>query len=102
MSWATQQPRTPPASPRPSRCSIAAAASRGRPRTTTPPNHHGSKPSGASLSILSTQKDVPTNRAFKPLLQPARYKGAHGGRGSGKSHFFAEMLIDDCLLEYGM
>ena len=30
-----------------------------------------------------------------PLLSPARYKGAHGGRGSGKSHFFAECLVDD-------
>ncbi len=38
-------------------------------------------------------------RAFKPLLEPARYKGAHGGRGSGKSHFFAEMLIAKCLQE---
>ena len=32
-------------------------------------------------------------RSFAPLLKPARYKGAHGGRGSGKSHFFAELLI---------
>ncbi len=32
-------------------------------------------------------------RSFAPLLAPARYKGAHGGRGSGKSHFFAEMLV---------
>lgn len=32
-------------------------------------------------------------RKFAPLLPPARYKGAHGGRGSGKSHFFAEMLV---------
>ena len=30
---------------------------------------------------------------FEPLLKPARYKGAHGGRGSGKSWFFAERLI---------
>ncbi len=30
---------------------------------------------------------------FEPLLQPARYLGAHGGRGSGKSWFFAERLI---------
>ena len=36
-------------------------------------------------------------RAFKPLLEPARYKGAHGGRGSGKSHFFAELLVARCL-----
>jgi phage terminase large subunit len=43
--------------------------------------------------ILSPQ--VP--RALAPLLQPARYKGAHGGRGSGKSHFFAEMMIARCV-----
>ena len=24
-------------------------------------------------------------------------KGAHGGRGSGKSHFFAERMIEECL-----
>ncbi len=30
---------------------------------------------------------------FKPLWQQTRYKGAHGGRGSGKSHAFAEMLV---------
>lgn len=35
--------------------------------------------------------------SFVPLLRPARYKGAHGGRGSGKSHFFAELLIARCL-----
>jgi len=34
-----------------------------------------------------------TGRKFRPLLDPARYKGAHGGRGSGKSHFFAELLV---------
>lgn len=44
-----------------------------------------------------TQLDIPTARAFRPLLQQSRYKGAHGGRGSGKSHFFAGLLIDDCL-----
>lgn len=42
-----------------------------------------------------------TARVFKPLLEPSRYKGAHGGRGSGKSHFFAEKLIEDCLAEPG-
>lgn len=30
-----------------------------------------------------------------PLLQPARYKGIHGGRGSGKSHFFAELWLEE-------
>ena len=32
-------------------------------------------------------------RSFAPFLKPARYKGAYGGRGSGKSHFFAELLV---------
>lgn len=36
-----------------------------------------------------------TARVFKPLLQPSRYKAAFGGRGSGKSHFFAELLVRD-------
>lgn len=36
---------------------------------------------------------------FEPLWKPARYKGVYGGRGSGKSHFFAEMLILRCYSE---
>lgn len=39
-----------------------------------------------------------TAEVFEPLLVPARYKGAHGGRGSGKSHFFAENLIETHLM----
>lgn len=46
-----------------------------------------------------TQLTIQTPRAFKPLLADARYKGAHGGRGSGKSHFFAEYIIEKCLIE---
>lgn len=38
---------------------------------------------------------------FAPLLKPARYKGAYGGRGSGKSHFFASALIEEHLAERG-
>lgn len=41
--------------------------------------------------------EIKTAEVFEPLLQPARYKGAYGGRGSGKSHFFAEMLVEDSL-----
>lgn len=44
---------------------------------------------------------IPTAPVFEPLLRPARYKGAWGGRGSGKSHNFADNLIDDCLREPG-
>lgn len=29
-----------------------------------------------------------------PLLAPRRYKGAFGGRGSGKSHFFAGLMVE--------
>lgn len=45
---------------------------------------------------------IETAPVFEPLLGPARYKGAWGGRGSGKSHFFAESLIDDSLYERGL
>lgn len=39
--------------------------------------------------------EIATAEAFEPLLDPARYKGAHGGRGSGKSHFFAGLLVEE-------
>lgn len=45
---------------------------------------------------------IETPRVFAPLLAPARYKGAFGGRGSGKSHFFAEMVVVDSLRERGL
>src|SRR5690242_14214279 len=44
---------------------------------------------------------IPTAPVFRPLLHPARYKGAYGGRGSGKSHFFAELLVEECLRNPG-
>lgn len=48
------------------------------------------------MSILKMQ--VP--RWAKPLLLPARYKGAYGGRGSGKSHFFAELVVRQHVLDH--
>lgn len=33
----------------------------------------------------------------KPLRKPARYKGSSGGRGSGKSHFFAEEAVEEMV-----
>jgi phage terminase large subunit len=36
---------------------------------------------------------------LRPLHKPARYKGAHGGRGGGKSHFFAQEIVIRCLAE---
>ena len=41
-------------------------------------------------------------RAFLPLDKPARYKGAYGGRGSGKSHDRAEALIEDAICIPGL
>jgi phage terminase large subunit len=34
-----------------------------------------------------------------PLLEPSRYKGAWGGRGSGKSHMFAELMIEAHIID---
>lgn len=49
--------------------------------------------------MSSQTLQIETPRAYLPLLTPKRYKGAHGGRGSGKSHFFAEMAIERCIIE---
>lgn len=43
------------------------------------------------MSILK----IPTAKIFEPLLQPARYKGVYGGRGSGK------LLVWDKVLGLG-
>lgn len=51
-----------------------------------------------ALSVLA----IPTAEVFAPLLEPARDKGAWGGRGSGKSHFFAGLMIEDSLAEPGI
>lgn len=45
--------------------------------------------------------NLPTAAVFEPLLEPARYKAAWGGRGSGKSHFYGEHLIEECMAEPG-
>jgi phage terminase large subunit len=42
--------------------------------------------------------NIDTPEVFLPLLSAARYLGAWGGRGSGKSHFFAEMLIERSIM----
>jgi phage terminase large subunit len=50
---------------------------------------------------LTRSLAIPTPRVFLPLLGPSRYKGVFGGRGSGKSHFFAEALVEDSLTAPG-
>ena len=37
-----------------------------------------------------------------PLLQPSRYKGASGGRSSGKSHFYAELAVEEMVCDPGL
>ena len=44
---------------------------------------------------------IETARIFEPLLKPSRYKGAWGGRGSGKSHYMAGAVVEYCLLHPG-
>jgi phage terminase large subunit len=38
---------------------------------------------------------------FEPLIHPSRYKAAYGGRGSGKSHFFATWMVLECYRKPG-
>lgn len=47
---------------------------------------------------MTTELVIETPRVFRPLLESARYKGAYGGRGSGKSHFFAELAVERSLM----
>jgi phage terminase large subunit len=42
---------------------------------------------------------VETAPVFAPLLDAARYKGAEGGRGSGKSRFFAGLMVEENIAE---
>jgi phage terminase large subunit len=51
---------------------------------------------------VSSTLRIPTAEVFRPLYQPSRYKGAWGGRGSGKSHDRAGALVDDSLYEKGL
>ena len=43
--------------------------------------------------------EIKTPRWCLPLLTPNRFKGGKGGRASGKSHFFAEMAIEESIMD---
>lgn len=47
-----------------------------------------------AVSVEAPTLRIETPRAFSPLLTPARYKGAHGGRGSAKSWSFAASVLE--------
>ncbi len=42
---------------------------------------------------MSSSREIEIADVFLPLLMPRRYKGAYGGRGSGKSWFWAEQVV---------
>lgn len=48
--------------------------------------------------LMGRSVDIPIVEKLLPMLEPSRYKGLHGGRGGMKSHFFAEMLVERCLI----
>lgn len=43
--------------------------------------------------------NIETARVYAPLLKPARYKAAYGGRGSGKSHFFGDLWLEENIAD---
>jgi phage terminase large subunit-like protein len=49
------------------------------------------------MALSPRELRIKTAPVFEPFLRPSRYKGAHGGRGSGKSHFFAELAVERCI-----
>jgi len=46
-----------------------------------------------------TSLRIQVAEAFEPLEGPHRYIGAHGGRGSGKSHYFGERWLRENIAE---
>lgn len=48
---------------------------------------------------MKTTLQIQTPRVYLPLLGRSRYKGAHGGRASAKSHFFGELLIERSIMQ---
>jgi len=47
----------------------------------------------------TVELDIRTPAWAVPLLEPMRFKGASGGRSSGKSHFFAEAAVEEMVCD---
>ncbi len=54
------------------------------------------------MSTSNGRLQIDVAPVFEPLLEPSRYKGAHGGRGSGKSQFYADAVIIRALSQPGL
>ena len=54
------------------------------------------------MSTLSDRLQIDVAPIFEPLLGAGRYKGAYGGRGSGKSQYFADAVIIEALKRPGL
>lgn len=51
---------------------------------------------------MTQERKAKLPRWAVPLMQPARYKGARGGRASGKSWFFAQYIIARMLTDVNL
>lgn len=49
------------------------------------------------LEINTPRWAVPLHQKTMPDGSPVRYRGAYGGRGSGKSHEFAGMIVEEMI-----
>lgn len=49
--------------------------------------------------MATIELDIPTPAWAVPLLEPARYKGAKGGRSRGASHFFATLAVEEMVAD---
>ncbi|MGK9167914.1 PBSX family phage terminase large subunit [Inquilinus limosus] len=68
------------------------------------PDGTGTAPDGAEAAPAKATRPAPfapprlrLPPAFRGLRKASRYKAVHGGRGSGKSHVFAELLVRRCV-----
>lgn len=46
-----------------------------------------------------TSLEIKTPQWARPYFEPCRYKALKGGRGSGKSHLFAEMIVEALMMQ---
>ncbi|PHS13481.1 MAG: PBSX family phage terminase large subunit [Blastopirellula sp.] len=50
------------------------------------------------VDLAAEELTLITPQWAEPLFAPAMYKGAKGGRSGGKSHLFAEMLVENIVI----